>query len=99
MDFGTNNFMRIDVETRSLVQDNTRVSLRNKEFDLLVYFLDNIGKLLTRAKILEDVWEKSLFCTTNTIDVHVSTLRQKIRKFCDREFIRTVHCIGYIFET
>jgi len=89
---------RIDTEGRRFYIRDKSLMLRNKEFCLLDYFLRNHGKVLTRGRILEEVWDRNLFCSTNTVDVHVSVLRQKLRKLSKKNFIKTVHCIGYLFE-
>lgn len=89
---------KVKPESRKFLVSGVEVPLRNKEFNLLIYFLDNVGKILTRTQILEDVWDRNICCATNTIDVHVSTLRRKLRTYLNRDFIRTVNCVGYIFE-
>jgi two-component system copper resistance phosphate regulon response regulator CusR len=61
------------------------------------YFLKNIGMILTRTQILEDVWDMNICCATNTIDVHVSRLRKKLKNLFKKDLIKTVHCIGYLF--
>ena len=60
--------------------------------------MENIGKVITRARLLEEVWDRNIFCITNTVDVHVSKLRQKLNKHLDQDVIKTIHCVGYIFE-
>jgi len=74
------------------------LKLRNKEFLLLSYFIKNSCDVLSRSDILEAVWDSNIFCTTNPVDVHVSSLRQKLKKYSKEKIIETVHCIGYIFE-
>lgn len=92
------DLLKLDMETRKLFIGDHMVILRNKEFALLGYFLNNMGKVLTRTQILEDVWDRNICCATNTVDVHVSSLRQKLKFYFGRSLIRTVYCIGYIFE-
>lgn len=89
---------RLDMISRKVFVSGKYIYLRNKEFCLLEYFIKNIGKVLTRTIILEDVWDRNILCPTNTVDVHVSSLRRKIKSCEDGDFIRTVPCIGYIFE-
>ncbi len=88
----------LDIISRKLFVSGKYIYLRNKEFCLLEYFIKNIGKVLTRTIILEDVWDRNILCPTNTVDVHVSSLRRKIKSSENCDFIRTVPCIGYIFE-
>ena len=89
---------KLEVGSRKLFIRNRSVFLRNKEFALLLYFMQNAGRVLSRTQILEDVWDRNIFCNTNTVYVHVSSLRQKLRRYKKSNVIRTVHCIGYIFE-
>ena len=88
----------LDVASRRLTVNSVVINLRNKEFHLLIYFMRNVGIILSRAKILEDVWDANIFCNTNTVDVHVSNLRQKFKAHMKEDPIKTVYCIGYRFE-
>jgi DNA-binding response OmpR family regulator len=89
---------RLDISSRRMVMESVEVELRNKEFHLLHYFVQNAGTVLSRAQILEDVWDSSVFCNTNTIDVHVSSLRRKFKPHMKDDPIKTIHCIGYRFD-
>ncbi len=95
IDFGT---IKLDSLSRKLIISNEIVVLRNKEFCLMEYFMNHVGIVLSRTRLLEEVWDQNICCATNTIDVHISSLRQKLSIFNRRELIRTVHCIGYIFS-
>jgi len=88
----------LDMVSRKLFVSGKYIYLRNKEFCLLEYFIRNMGKVLTRTIILEDVWDRNILCPTNTVDVHISSLRRKIKLFENSDFIRTVPCVGYILE-
>lgn len=92
------NFFRISSLSRKFFIAGAEVRLRNKEFNLLAYFLKNPGRVITRTELLEDVWDRNICCSTNTVDVHVSMLRRKFRSYFNRDFIKTVNCIGYIFD-
>lgn len=90
--------VNLDLNRRVIVVGRVNVPLRNKEFCLLNYFFLNPGRVLTRTEILEEVWDRNIFCETNTVDVHVSILRRKLRRFSLDYSIRTVPCVGYIFD-
>jgi len=79
--------------------DGVLVHMRYREFSLLKYFLEHPGEVLTRTRLLEEVWDRNIFCATNTIDVHVSLLRRKLQHQSFRNYIKTVHCVGYIFNS
>ncbi len=88
----------LDTDRRVIAVGPNKISLRNKEFCLLKYFFENPGRILTRTEILEEVWDRNIFCETNTVDVHVSILRSKLRQLSLDPLIKTVHCVGYIFD-
>lgn len=75
-----------------------RLILRKKEMQLLEFFLLNKGRVLTRIEILENVWDASASPFTNTVEVHLKRLRDKIEKPFDEKYIQTVHGIGYLME-
>lgn len=90
--------IRMDLKTRKFFIRDYEVFLRNKEFDLLYYLILNRGRVVTRTQILEEVWDRNICCSTNTVDVHVSTLRGKFMKHLNDRLIRTIHAIGYTLE-
>jgi two-component system alkaline phosphatase synthesis response regulator PhoP len=74
------------------------VALTRKEFDLLVYFLAHRGEVVTRERLLDEVWGYDRFPTTRTVDTHVLRLRRKFETDPDRPlWILTVHGQGYRF--
>ena len=98
-DFGneTAGFMlgglSVDIPRHIVIADGAEVILTVKEFDMLVYLLKNTGIVLTRDKILEEVWGYDFDGETRTVDVHVRTLRQKLGR-CG-ELLQTVRGLGY----
>jgi len=74
------------------------VELSAREFQLLRYFIENRGDVLTREELLNNVWGYDAMPSTRTVDVHVAWLRQKIETNSKHpEHIRTVHGMGYKF--
>jgi len=71
----------------------TEVELTAKEFELLLYMLENKGRVLTRDMILNHVWGYNYFGSTRTVDVHITRLRQKIPFLS--EAITTIKSFGY----
>ena len=69
------------------------IDLTAKEFELLLYMLENKGRVLTRDMILNHVWGYDYFGSTRTVDVHVTRLRQKIPLLTDA--ISTIKSFGY----
>ena len=70
-----------------------------KEFELLVYFMRNKNRVLSRDQLLSAVWNYDFVGDTRIVDVHVSHLREKIEENTKKPiFIKTVRGIGYKFE-
>lgn len=72
------------------------IELTPKEYDLLLYFMENRGVALSREKILNGVWNYDYFGDLRTVDTHVKQLRSKLGE--SGEMIVTVRGIGYRFE-
>lgn len=80
-------------------KDETLIELTRKEFDLLVYFMENKGKILSRKELLHAVWEFDFLGDTRTVDVQVSHLREKIEADTrSPRYIKTVRGFGYKLE-
>lgn len=75
---------------------DTPIDLSYKEFELLVYFMENMGIALSREQILNNVWNYDYFGDARTIDTHVKKLRAKLTKEAD--YIKTIWGMGYKFE-
>ncbi len=76
--------------------DGRDVELSYKEFELLVYFVENRGIALSREKILNNVWNYDYFGDARTIDTHVKKLRSKLGE--KGELIKTIWGMGYKLE-
>ena len=85
--------LSVDIPRHIVVADGVEVTLTIKEFDLLVYLLKNTGIVLTRDRILGEVWGYDFDGETRTVDVHVRTLRSKLGSSGD--VIQTVRGLGY----
>jgi DNA-binding response OmpR family regulator len=72
------------------------VDVTPKEYDLLIFFLENKGVALSREKILNGVWNYDYFGDLRTVDTHVKQLRAKLGG--SGRYIKTVRGIGYRFE-
>lgn len=74
---------------------NTQLSLRPKEFDLLVGLVRHLGETVTRALLLEEVWGFREPGTTRTVDMHVKQLRAHLARVASDLRIETVRGVGY----
>lgn len=79
--------------------DNEPLEFTPKEFELLVYLLENKNRVLTRDQLLSAVWNYDFAGDTRIVDVHISHLRDKIEENSRKPmFIKTIRGIGYKFE-
>lgn len=74
--------------------ENNRIYLTPKEYDLLIYMINNMDSVLTREQILNEVWNYDFIGDSRTVDTHVKQLRSKI----GAPYIHTIHGRGYRFE-
>ena len=89
---------RVRPRGRQAFRAGRPVGLTRKEFELLVYLLEHRGEVVTRERLLDEVWGYERFPTTRTVDTHVLRLRRKFEADPDRPaFIITVHGQGYKF--
>ncbi len=96
----TLRFANVDInpERGEVKRDGVLLELSVKEFDLLVYLAQNPGVVLSRDRLLSEVWNYDIPPPTRTVDVHISWLRQKLEPDARRpQHIRTVHGVGYKF--
>ncbi len=84
---------------REIRRNGVPLRLKPKEYDLLLFFMRNPGRVFTRDQLLQDVWGHEYLGGERTVDVHVRWLRQKIEPDpSSPSRIRTVRGSGYIFE-
>ena len=90
--------VRVDFKSAEVRKGGEPVPLSAKEFQLLRFFVAHRGELLTRDRLLDEVWGYDAMPTTRTVDVHVGWLRRKLEPSPRApRFIVTVHGLGYKF--
>jgi two-component system alkaline phosphatase synthesis response regulator PhoP len=90
--------VRVRRRARQVFRAGEEVTLTRKEFDLLVYLVEHRGEVITRDRLLDEVWGYEQFPTTRTVDTHVLRLRQKLERDPEHPArILTVHRQGYKF--
>lgn len=90
--------LELDLLTRLVSREGQMIELQAREFKLLEYMLRHKNQIITRAMLLENVWDYHFDPQTNVIDVHISRLRNKIDKDFETQIIRTVRGSGYIIQ-
>ena len=91
----------IDTQANIVFVQGKQVDFTRKEFDLLLFFIENKKKVLTKENLFEHVWgENSIFMdNSDFIYTHINRLRRKIKKHTGENYIKTVYGFGYRLET
>ena len=90
--------VRVRLRGRQVFKAGREVRLTRKEFDLLVFLVEHRGEVVTRERLLDEVWGYERFPTTRTVDTHILRLRRKFEADPDGPaVIETVHGQGYRF--
>ncbi len=87
--------LELDLVSREATRDGEQVLLLPREFKLLEYFMRRPGQIVTRAMLLEDVWNYKFLPQTNVVDVHIGNLRRKLDSGDGRKFIVNVRAVGF----
>lgn len=83
---------------RKVYRDGVPITLRRKEFDILVYMVNNRGRVLTRQMILGHAWDANKDTWNSTVDVHIKHLRDKIDRPFETSLIKTAYGVGYVID-
>jgi len=90
--------LEMDLIRRSVQRGGKTIEVQPQEFRLLEYFLRNAGKVVTRAMLLENVWDLHFDPRTNIVETHLSRLRSKVDRGFDIELIHTLRGVGYVLR-
>lgn len=89
--------LTVDFTARIVYTDGQRVEMSPKEYDLLFYMVKNLGRALTREKLITEVWGYDYYGDDRTLDTHIKLLRRNLGDYA--RFIVTLRGVGYRFET
>jgi two-component system OmpR family response regulator len=90
--------LEIDLIRRTVTRDGKTIDLQPQEFRLLEFLLRNAGRVVTRAMLLENVWDLHFDPRTNIVETHISRLRSKLDRGFGRELIHTLRGSGYVLR-
>ena len=82
----------LDKDNLTITNENKDIKLRKKEYDLLEYLVKNKERTVSRCELLDHVWDYREYVGSNTIDVHIKRIRDKLD---NKNLIRTIHGKGY----
>lgn len=88
----------IDQKMKSVTKFGKTIELTPREFEILLLLVSNKGELISKQKLIEHIWGKSIDMNTNTIEVYINFLRKKIDKPFNENSIKTKIGFGYYFE-
>ena len=90
--------IKLNLDTHQVFKDETEIQLTQKEFSLLEFLIRNKGKVCTRTRIIEHVWDIHFESDTSVIDVYINFLRKKLDDKEGKSFIQTIRGVGYIIK-
>ena len=90
--------LKMDLGQHAVSYHNDSIDLTKKEYDLLKFLAENQNIVLSREKILENVWGYGYYGDTNAVDVYISYLRTKIDDRYNVKLIHTVRGVGYVLK-
>ncbi len=85
----------LDTQSKTVHKGDEHLELRQKEYSLFEYLMRNKDRIISRCELLDHVWDYREYVGSNTIDVHIKRLRDKLD---DKSLIKTVHGVGYKIE-
>ena len=90
--------LRLNPDTHEVFRGERRVDLTQREFELLEYLMRNERLVISRQRLLDEVWGYDPFSITNTIEVFVSNLRRKLEAGGEPRLLHTVRGAGYVLR-
>lgn len=90
--------LELDPATRQVTRASREIMLTGKEYALLEYFMRNAGIILTETQIIENVWDMNHDSMTNTVNVYIHHLRNKIDRGHDIKLLHTIRSRGYVLK-
>lgn len=91
--------IKVNIETAKVYKDNEEVFLTNLEYKILLMFINNVNKLITREELLEKIWDiDGNYVNDNTVSVYIKRLRMKMGDTEECQMLKTIRGIGYILN-
>ncbi len=91
--------VEVNLDAHTVSRNGEKIELTKKEYDLLVYLIENEGIVVSREKLLNNVWGYDYTGETNIVDVYIRYLRSKIDDPYDKKLIHTVRGVGYVLRS
>ncbi|ADB37342.1 response regulator transcription factor [Spirosoma linguale] len=91
--------LELNIAEKVAYRANQRIRLTAREFQLLEFLIKNAGRVVTKAQILEKVWDNPTVSSTNKVEVYINFLRKKIDRDFDHKLIHTAMGVGYLLRS
>lgn len=90
--------LKLDTQKKIAIRSDKTIKLSAKEFSLLEYFLQNPGRVISRAELAEEVWKIKFETGTNVVEVYMNMLRNKIDRDFEPKLLHTRIGLGYVLS-
>ena len=90
--------LKLNPDTHEVIRGERRIELTQREFELLEYLMRNERIVISRQRLLDEVWRYDPFSMTNTIEVFVSNLRRKVEAGGEPRLLHTIRGAGYVLR-
>ena len=90
--------LRLNPDTHEVFRGEREIELTGREFELLEHLMRNERLVVSRDRLLEEVWDYSPFAETNTVDVFISNLRRKLEAGGEPRVLHTIRGSGYVLR-
>lgn len=92
------NNLKIDTKLRKAYINDEFIKLTKKEFSILEYLMKNINKVISQEELIEHIWDNSVDMFSNSVRVHINSLRKKLKANINNEVIKNIVGVGYVIE-
>lgn len=92
------NDLKVDTKLRKAFINEEFIKLTKKEFAILEYLMKNINKVISQEELIEHIWDNSVDVFSNSVRVHINSLRKKLKANINDEVIKNIVGVGYVIE-
>lgn len=92
------NDLCVDLDNHQVRFKENEINLQGKEFDLLLYLMQNQGRIITKDQLFDRIWGFQSDTTLTVVEVYMSNLRKNLKPFGVDRWIKTLRNVGYLFE-
>lgn len=90
--------LSMDLLSREVTRSGKRIDLQPREFALLEYLMQNVGRVVSKTMIMEHVWDYNFDPETNVVEARICRLREKIEGGFNKKLIHTIRGVGYVLR-